>query len=501
MRNDYTVSFAFSVAAVTSTGFYSVADYTTIACSSEFAMSTQYTNPKCLAQGAAFIWGLVACVMWMALRTLVLHLQIVWSYGFNRRTERIVAHCVGWGIPTLITTIGLGIGGIRFELGHSCGPSIQKGSSFLWIPLMVICIIPVPLHLWTLGKVASVMKIANVAPAGAPPTPAATTTTAATGAPYSPSVDTTAEEKAAARQPQQPNTTNAPKLIYRQARLGDVIRLQWRTIALCFGSLFIVCFYSINQFVTYALLENTVQSIARILSFVQCFISSGYTQDSCYGLGMQTLPIWRILSAEAFKSTLGIFLLILEGRRSFWKGWGFVFVSAYRAVSKRRRPSAQSEDATVPDSYRISTPRHAPKLRSYDNNDLAEATITDDDTQRHSAASEIKSLGDSEEEDDYFAEDEDEYLRHHIFTPRGRSRRSARHTTAAAVLGGGGDRRASGSSSAAASGSGSRGMSSDMGGGGGGDMIIEGMRIKTRVDESGKTVYDIEVDEGALSFW
>ena len=497
MRNDYTVSFAFSVAAVTSTGFYSVADYTTIACSSEFAMATQYTNPKCLAQGAAFIWGLVACVMWMALRTLVLHLQIVWSYGFNRRTERIVAHCVGWGIPTLITTIGLGIGGIRFELGHSCGPSIQKGSSFLWIPLMVISIIPVTLHLWTLGKVASVMKIAKVAPAGAP-APAATTT--ATGAaPYSPSVDTTAEEKAAARLPQQSHTNNAPKLIYRQARLGDVIRLQWRTIALCFGSLFIVCYYSINQFLTYALLENTVQSIARILSFVQCFISSGYTQDSCYGLGMQTLPIWRILSAEAFKSALGIFLLILEGRRSFWKGWGFVFVSAYRAVSKRRRPSAKSE-GTVPDHQRISTPRHKPKLPSYDN-DLAEANIADDDTQRHSAASEIKSLGDSEE-DDYFAEDEDEHLRHHIFTPRGRSRRSARHTDpTAAVLGG--DRRGSGKSSAAASGSGSRGLSSDTAGGGSGsgDMVIEGMRIKTRVDESGKTVYDIEVDEGALSFW
>ncbi len=63
-RSLYTISYAFSVAALTSTGFYSIGDVTRVACSDNFTMANQYTNGLCLVQGASFIWGLTAVITW-----------------------------------------------------------------------------------------------------------------------------------------------------------------------------------------------------------------------------------------------------------------------------------------------------------------------------------------------------------------------------------------------------------------------------------------------------
>ncbi|OLL24885.1 hypothetical protein NEOLI_002632 [Neolecta irregularis DAH-3] len=301
-RNHYLVGITLSFATLHATNSFVATNYKATVCSDTITMATQFTSSRCFIQGAMFIWGLLASIIWLGLRMIVLHLQIVYAYIAPAKAERFVVHFIGWGIPTIFTTVALAMGKVRFELGHVCGPTISDGLGLLWIPLMIFAAPPAMLHLWTLTKIATVMQVATrVEP-----------------------MEMITDDKG------NMSISSVPRYEYRKAGVRDIFLMQWRSIFITLFCMTVALYYGGSNVILFNQLNKTAENVPHIIAWLTCGQTNNYNFTNCTKLAKNILPIWRSLSADALRSVMGVVLFVVEARRSFWRAWSELVVMLYR---------------------------------------------------------------------------------------------------------------------------------------------------------------------------
>ena len=68
---------------------------------------------------------------------LKLHLQICWKVVVDRKFF-IAAQILGWGIPFIITTESLALGGVSYRMGPVCIPNHKDALGGIWVPALIL---------------------------------------------------------------------------------------------------------------------------------------------------------------------------------------------------------------------------------------------------------------------------------------------------------------------------------------------------------------------------
>ena len=136
--------------------FFSIGDPKKLQCAAnEISQATMNNNPLCGAQGAIVIFGSFATCCWCAALILNLHVHTVWNSNFF--TNRyLMLNLICWGIPTVMTSIALGLHAIKFEFANLCLVSMDYIFAMFFYPLAAIVCPSFLIHIATFFYIAKI---------------------------------------------------------------------------------------------------------------------------------------------------------------------------------------------------------------------------------------------------------------------------------------------------------------------------------------------------------
>lgn len=233
-------------------------------CFNTITPNDMYSNRVCGASGAFLLVGGWACVMWIFLRALSLHLQICWQVVVGRNFMWF-SQAAGWGVPAVGVAVALVFSGVSFRFGPTCHINHQNSLADFWIPLLIFAGLTVILQSATFGYCIKVYLASLRDPGGGGAGGGAASTTGTSG-----------------QLPSYQNSigTVSPRQAYRRVR--RVIQLQWRGIAIVLIIVADVIFFS----VIFVFQDNTIESFrdnpALAINWIACLMKQGGNKEKCY---------------------------------------------------------------------------------------------------------------------------------------------------------------------------------------------------------------------------
>ncbi|KAG0745342.1 hypothetical protein G6F62_009550 [Rhizopus arrhizus] len=268
-------------------GFFSVGDPTRIQCASRTTSSTQDNNPLCAVQGALLIFGSLATCCWSAALILNLHLHTVWrSNFFSDRYDILSAFC--WGYPAIIMSVILGLHKVRFEFADLCLVSMDAIFETFFYPMIAVICPAFLVHLATFVYIARMAFQES----------------------------TRSETRHSTQSDPAGITTRTHKHVL------VAVKIQWRALLLAVLAISAVVFYWIFYFTQINKMKTLVKDNSIKLNWIECMISPDGSQDNCTDVIQDYLPPFGVMiAAEAYVSSLGIWLTIIFGRMSLFRDW------------------------------------------------------------------------------------------------------------------------------------------------------------------------------------
>ncbi|KAG1455912.1 hypothetical protein G6F46_009161 [Rhizopus delemar] len=292
-------------------GFFSVGDPTRIQCANSTTPSTQDNNPLCAVQGALLIFGSLATCCWSAALILNLHLHTVWrSNFFSDRYDILNAFC--WGYPAIIMAVILGLHKVKFEFADLCLVSMDAIFETFFYPMIAVICPAFLVHL------ATFVYIARMA-----------------------FQESTLSETRHSTQ-SDPNPAGITTRTHKHVLVA--VKIQWRALLLAVLAISAVVFYWIFYFTQINKMKTLVKDNSIKLNWIECMISPDGSQDNCTEDIRDYLPPFGVMiAAEAYVSSLGIWLAIVFGRMSLFRDWNDLLYDLRLFFTSRGSLKARNE--------------------------------------------------------------------------------------------------------------------------------------------------------------
>ncbi|KAI9699202.1 MAG: hypothetical protein M1820_007281 [Bogoriella megaspora] len=285
----------------------------------------------CAWSGAFLVAGAIGTVMWIFVRAVYMHLQIVWDLNPGKRFFWI-AQVVGWGLPAAIFTATITVSGVSFRLGDQCHINHDNSIAVFWGPLLGLAGLAMSFQIATFAYCLKIYLL-NIWSSDSTPTENSTSL---------PSYTTSLR-------------TQSARAVYR--RVMKVLWLQWRGMA-------IVCLLVIDAVawsVVFIQLDQKQvdmlqgKSGAQTLEWVTCVMTAKGDRTKCYDLASKiTVNEATVVAILILLSLSGLEICGLLYRNSILEAWKDLF----NRVNPRKNHEFVSLDAitnpsatTAPDLF------------------------------------------------------------------------------------------------------------------------------------------------------
>ncbi|KND02632.1 uncharacterized protein SPPG_01720 [Spizellomyces punctatus DAOM BR117] len=267
----------------------------------------QGNNTTCAVQGAALFYASQASILWCAYLILNLHVTTVWNSHFFADKYPFI-HTICWGVPLVVTAVGIYLKGVAFQFGSLCFLSSSRSSPLFFYPMSPFIFLGFAIHLWTVSYVARVAAEA--------------------GGIGSTSVGEGSSEGSARGES-------------TRRRVMKIWRTSWRSMLLV--TMFLTTFMYFWMF--YFTQNDRVQKIGPgtpfITEWLKCILSSDGSQETCSNILTPHLPSYVVLVlADTFPSLMGIWLFIIFGLRGS-------IVAEWKEFFRRRKERNFVRDPTA----------------------------------------------------------------------------------------------------------------------------------------------------------
>lgn len=228
-------------------------------------------------------------------RALALHLQIFWDVVPGKKF--LVATMIfGWGIPAVGLTLALTITGVSYRFGNVCHINHDKSRQDFWGPLMAFAGAALLIQFVTLAYCVHVYVKSLL-------TNSPSTDTSSVLPTYSGSIRTRTASQA-----------------YR--RVKQIVKLQWRGIAVVLTIIGLVIFYTIVFLALDKSAEPTPETMRKSKDWVGCLVRARGDRNKCLkeaaALGPDEASVLTVLY---MLSLSGLWTVLFLGRFSMILGW------------------------------------------------------------------------------------------------------------------------------------------------------------------------------------
>lgn len=236
-----------------------------------------HTSSACGASGFLVHFGGSACVTWLLLRSLTLHLQICWGRQ-DTRLMRAAALTTGWGLPTLLTALSLALSGVSVRFGDVCYINHEYSLRLTWMPMLVLSGLAAGVSFATLGYCIRVYVCLVLH-----------------GGDSTPEHYTGGRGGGSAARSLSVVTMSNPLAVYR--RTMDAVRVQWRGIAVVLVILADVVFFS----VVFVFQDEVVRGVTSSPTIGEdwglCLVTSRGNKEACLDLVKEHVMSYEIVIA------------------------------------------------------------------------------------------------------------------------------------------------------------------------------------------------------------
>ncbi|MCJ1336185.1 hypothetical protein MMC09_001461 [Bachmanniomyces sp. S44760] len=287
------------------------------------------SDPSCAASGFFLLFGGLATVMWVFLRSLSLHLQICWDITPGRRYF-YAALLAGWAVPALLVSLALAITEVSYRFGDVCHINHDKSVQTFWGPALALAGAATILQFTTFGYCIRVY-IRSLLAMG----------------------EITTESEAGIPSSQGSVRTRTARAAYR--RVKKVVALHWRGIVIVLIIIGEVVFFS----VVFMQMDSTTQSemsdISKVEPWLFCLVEAGGDKNAClqYAKGLVKSEA-TVISVLILLSLTGVWGFLFLGRWTMIPAW----IDFFRVYSGPR------DDFVSVDSKRLSDSRTYEMLQS-----------------------------------------------------------------------------------------------------------------------------------------
>ncbi|KAI9735679.1 MAG: hypothetical protein M1834_001695 [Cirrosporium novae-zelandiae] len=334
-----------------------------------------HTDMTCAWSGSFVAFGGWSGVMWVFLRSLSLHLQIVWERTLSQKFFYL-SLLVGWGVPAVILAVTLSLTGFSYRFGQTCHVNHHLGIQDFWGPLLAFCGASAILQIASLIYCVKVYLKSLMED--------------------SPTTETSAL----------PSYTNSARSVtarqtYRRVR--RVIQMQWRGLAIVLIIIADVTFFSIVFLKMDNSSKHSTSNMEKAVPWLECLIMTKGNKNKCMSKASDLMINEATLIAVlVLLSTNGIFNLVLLGQRSMLNGW----IEFFKEKFARRQKEFVSVDArrlsNDPRTYEmLTTPM---PLMNLNTNVKSSAHLVSDSTDSGKGIS-FSPATNSEVSNDYFSQD------------------------------------------------------------------------------------------------
>ncbi|ORZ00934.1 hypothetical protein BCR43DRAFT_453162 [Syncephalastrum racemosum] len=272
--------------------FFSVGNTKALQCASDGIRAADQDNNKlCAAQGAILVFASFASVVWCSILILNLHLHTVWNSTFLVN-KYILMNIIGWGVPSAMMGVALGLHAVKFEFANLCLVSIDYIFDIFFYPLAAFVCPAFLIHILTffyIGKIAIREGVQSE---------------------MSQSLSRTSA------------TDEATTRARRHKHVINAFKIQWRALLLSLILVVAVLFYWLFYFTQVRKMSSLVYDESKILDWIGCMLGANGVQNDCvYVLSKSLPPFPLMIVAETLVSTIGTAVFITFAKRSLLREW------------------------------------------------------------------------------------------------------------------------------------------------------------------------------------
>ncbi|KAF2662841.1 hypothetical protein K491DRAFT_584366 [Lophiostoma macrostomum CBS 122681] len=289
-------------------------------CYDEITPNDMFSNLTCAFSGAFIIAGGLSMAVWIFIRALSMHLQIVWDV-LPGKAFFYWAQGLGWGVVAAFFTATITVTGVSFRFGDVCHVNSADSMKDFWGPLLAIAGAATVIQLATFAYCIKVY-IKNMW------SDDQTETQSSGGLPsYTTSV-----------------RTRSARAVYRRVR--KVLWLQWRGITIVVFILVDVIFFSVVFVYMNQVEESAATDLEAAMPFLMCLVQHADNVTTCDKLGQDLFVNQStVLAVLILLSLAGIQCFILLARSSMFTAWYTLIRSKFD--SKREFVSLDAKQATT----------------------------------------------------------------------------------------------------------------------------------------------------------
>ncbi|KAI8141650.1 hypothetical protein BJV82DRAFT_171262 [Fennellomyces sp. T-0311] len=293
--------------------FFSIGDTKGLQCADAINPSTQDNNALCGAQGAILIFASLGTVLWCTALIVNLHVHTVWNSSFFADKYWFL-HLFCWGIPTVFMAVTLGMHQVKFEFANLCLVSVEYIFDLFFYPMAAIICPAFLVHCVTFLYIARVAVKES-------------------------------QQSEMSQSFSQNSIANRNQLaVRRHKHILTAVKIQWRALLLAVIAIATVLFYWIFYFTQIDRMAGIKTDNETILSWLECMLSPGNTQDSCTSIVDAHLPPFGLMiTAEALVSLIGLWTFLIFGKRSLWREWNDLIYDIRLSFGSRGRQEKNGE--------------------------------------------------------------------------------------------------------------------------------------------------------------
>ncbi|KAG9532945.1 hypothetical protein KCU93_g587, partial [Aureobasidium melanogenum] len=267
-------------------------------CYNGITPNDMYTSMTCAWSGAFLLAGALAGSMWIFIRSLSMHLTVVWDIVPGTRFFYI-SQAVGWGVPAALFTSAISISGVSFRFGSTCHINHDDSMATFWGWLLAVAGAALIVQITTFAYCLRVFFNSLWEDSARPMSQGS-----AKSLPMS--VMSAKSQRA--------------RVIYR--RLKSVLYLQWRGMLIVTIVLVDVIFFAVVFVYLDKIEVSMLHDYTRVLPWVICLIENGGNRDQCFKFSHRWLISEPTIGAMLIMiSLLGIELFVLLFRWSLITAW------------------------------------------------------------------------------------------------------------------------------------------------------------------------------------
>ncbi|KAH0009778.1 hypothetical protein KCU78_g10579, partial [Aureobasidium melanogenum] len=242
--------------------------------------------------------GALAGSIWILIRSLSMHLTVVWDIVPGTRFFYI-SQAVGWGVPAALFTSAISISGVSFRFGSTCHINHDDSMATFWGWLLAVAGAALIVQITTFAYCLRVFFNSLWEDSARPMSQGS-----AKSLPMS--VMSAKSQRA--------------RVIYR--RLKSVLYLQWRGMLIVTIVLVDVIFFAVVFVYLDKIEVSMLHDYTRVLPWVICLIENGGNRDQCFKFSHKWLISEPTIGAMLIMiSLLGIELFVLLFRWSLITAW------------------------------------------------------------------------------------------------------------------------------------------------------------------------------------